>query len=141
MNRSVQGRGTFYEGQDIWLVGQVTLPTGALLTASDVTAANKVTIAVYDLSSSTPTTAVFQDSTAVILGNGSTGAILTPAQTTTVGWDLDPLGANFKLILYDNTAGAAPGVPVWPGSGAARATGGHRYRVEITFATTSYGLA
>lgn len=129
------GRGYFYEGQDIWLTAQVYSPLNALLTSSMVTGSDSVTINVYDLSSATPATAIATGT--VLLSN----ALLTPAQTTGVGWDWDSTGANFRVILYDHDLTHTNGIVVWPVASAPRATGGHVYKVEATFPTTSYGLA
>lgn len=138
MDRTSIGRGYFCEGQDAWIVSQVYLPTGALLTSSDYAGGAVATVSVYDLSSTTPATPIITAPT-IALGNGTTGVVLNTPATSTVGWDLDTTGANFRLILYDTTATNLVGVNIF--GGTVKATGGHRYQVEITFPTTSYGLA
>lgn len=136
MDKAQVGRGYFYEGQDILLLARIERQTGAVLGSADVTASSAVTVSVYDLSSATPTTAVVQNSSSVTVGN----VLLDPVQGTSIGWEDDDLGANFKMRLYDNAVNSASdaGVIVF---GTTSATGGHRYLIEVTFPTLYDGLA
>jgi hypothetical protein len=127
------GIGTFYEGQDVLLLAQLYTQESALLTPADVDPAATVTVKVFDLTTSTPSTAIVSDTSL-----DCSDVVFTA--TTSVGWYEDSIGANFGIRLYDNAANDSgdAGVVVFDSTDA---TGGHVYLVEVTFPTLDSGLA
>lgn len=106
-------RGEFTEGQNFKIMARVSWLTNALIVPADV---GTCSLAVFDLSATDPTAAIY------------TSNIATPiiSLTTTAGWTVDQTGHNFAFTIQDSV--------VFPSNSA---VGGHRYRLEFAIPAAS----
>lgn len=144
MSQPIVIRGSFVEGQDFNILARVTNREGTVLTSGSVTAgSNTLAVYVYDKSSSTPTTVIASDTTL-----RATDVIQDTLLTSTVGWDVDNIGANFVFTVVNGGSGTSVPAAVAGKaivafstySGYTQCTGGHTYRFEFQISTDSYGV-
>jgi len=126
---------TIYEGQDVWTVARVTLPTGAALKQADVPAdaTDPVEAHVYLITDGAATlkTKYKYSATAGWTADTTLGAHAAPGSggclsdtlLTDGYWSGDATGYNFRHQI--------------PGSNFD--AGGGRYRIEYSITTSSYG--
>ena len=126
-----------FEGTDPVLVARPKLPTGASLVSADLTGSSDYTLTVYDLSSSTPTTALLTETGAgagASTSNISTEPVVATAVqalSSTYGgiWGELGRGATGYTVLYR----------ILQSDLSATMEGGHQYAVELSLLTTVYG--
>ena len=118
-------RGTVLEGENFTLVALVTGPDGSQLGTDTGVSPSTVTESLYDITETgDPSNSVFTDSALVMTDVFTTTA--AGALTNDGWWDLDDDGYNWR-----RTVGGS--------SGIIGLEGGHRYRIEYNFTTTSWG--
>lgn len=127
-------KGEFLEGADFKILARVTTHDKAVLTTADGDpTTTTATVNIYDLSGSSPQTAILTN-TSLPYSSLITNNLLN----STNGWSQDNIGANFALVV----SGVTPAGPfvnkgvVWP---AGHPIGGHRYRFETKLVTVNYG--
>jgi hypothetical protein len=113
-------RGEFIEGSDIRVMARLVKHDNTTLLAGEC-GASAVSLKLFDLNADDPTAAIYTAS------NQTTSTYVKSLGTVT-GWTIDSLGANFIWVIGNSTAFATTA-----------AVGGHRYRGEVTIATTSFG--
>lgn len=127
-------KGEFLEGGDFKVLARVTNHNKQVLTTADLPSAGTMTVNLYDLSATSPQTAI-TTSTSINSNSVIQDTLLTSAD----GWTQDSIGANFILVVANTTLGSSylnKGI-TFP---AGHAIGGHRYRLEVLITTAQYGI-
>ncbi len=128
-------KGEFLEGGDFKILARVTNHNRTVLTTADLPSSGTMTVNLYDLSGSSPQTAI-----------ATSGAIPSNVPITNNllgsndGWTQDSIGANFLFVVCSTAS-----VPTnYAGRGIVFPTGhpigGHRYRVEALITTAQFGV-
>jgi len=126
-----------FEGTDPILVDRPKLPTGASLVAADLTGTADYTLAVYDLSSATPSTALLTE-TGVGAGASTSNLSTEPVVAAAVKAVSSTWGGVWGELGRDDT-GYTVLYRILQSDLSATMEGGHLYQIELQLLTTLYG--